>query len=304
MKQQNISLKYLVTSDHDSQWGLTIDDVGFQRINPNEVYPPDNHPPKYLFKKQPKGRILFEYQLLYITKGQGRFVSASCKRTVIKPGYFILLFPGERHFYSPDPDTGWDEYWIGFSGENIDNRVKAGFFRKDNPIFNVGLNDKIVELYLDAIFIAKEEIFGYQQVLAGIVNHLLGYSYSLSIQTSFEEAYCVDKVNEAKAYIIGRINDQIVLGDIAKHIGVSYSWFRRIFKRYTGYSPASYIMLQKIGKSKEMLTNSSYAIKEIAFQMGFENINYFSTTFKRNTGMTPVEYRDLTQGNTAMPKFK
>lgn len=301
MRQRNINLKYLVASDHDKQWGLTIENVGFQRIRPDEVYPPKNHPPKYQFAPHPKGRVLSEYQLLYITKGQGNFISVSCKKTVVKQGCFILLFPGEWHLYSPDPDIGWDEYWIGFSGEIIDNRVNAGFFKKTNPIFNVGLNGRIAELYQDAIFIAKEEIFGCQQVLAGIVNHLLGYCYSLSIQTPFEEIYCADKVNEAKVYVAGRVYDRIELNDIATHVGMSYSWFRRIFKRYTGLSPASYVMLQKINKSKEILTNSSHSVKEIAFQMGFDNFNYFSTVFKRTVGMTPAQYRDLTQGNTTIP---
>ena len=48
--------------------------------------------------------------------------------------------------------------------------------------------------------------------------------------------------------------------------------------------------------AKEVLTNTSKSIKEIAFELGYENKDYFFTVFKKVTGMTPVNYRKQTQG--------
>ncbi len=48
--------------------------------------------------------------------------------------------------------------------------------------------------------------------------------------------------------------------------------------------------------AKEALTNSMQPIKQIAYDMGFDNYDYFFTAFRRMTGMTPVAYRDMTQG--------
>jgi YesN/AraC family two-component response regulator len=48
--------------------------------------------------------------------------------------------------------------------------------------------------------------------------------------------------------------------------------------------------------AKEFLTNTSRSIKEIAFELGYENKDYFFTAFKKVAGMTPTEYRKLTQG--------
>ena len=55
--------KYLTISPVDSVWGLAINSVGRQNIAENEVYPPQEHPTRYLFNTR-KGRVLNEYQLL------------------------------------------------------------------------------------------------------------------------------------------------------------------------------------------------------------------------------------------------
>lgn len=54
----------------DQKYGLWVNTVGFQSIQPNSPYPLKDHPTGYFFNAQ-KGRILREYQLVYITKGRG-----------------------------------------------------------------------------------------------------------------------------------------------------------------------------------------------------------------------------------------
>ena len=83
---------------------------------------------------------------------------------------------------------------------------------------------------------------------------------------------------------------------IAKSLCLSYSSFRKTFKEYTGFSPARYISEIKMSKAKELLTNSSMTIKEIAYSVGFNNHDYFFTAFHNMTGRTPAEYRNFTQG--------
>jgi len=292
--EKAIHLKYLIANENDLLWGLTVDSVGFQHICPDSVYPPSNHPMRYLFSTE-KGRVLDEYQLLYISKGKGSFVSKSYTEQSIEEGNMFLLFPGEWHNYHPENHVGWDEYWIGFNGNAINNRVDNGFFSKQKPIFKVGINNEIVELYLQAINIANEQKAGFQQVLAGIVNLLLGLAYSLNKNQFLENLQVNNQINKAKMIIVENLFTGIKAEEIAEKINMSYSWFRRIFKEYTGFAPAQYIQELKIQKGKELLTNTSLSVKEIAFKMGFENSEYFFTAFKKKTGMTPIQYREFTQ---------
>ena len=142
--------KYLAINPSDQAWGLAINSVGRQTIAENEVYPPQEHPTRYLFNTK-SGRILNEYQLLYITKGKGSFSSEPSGLCQIKEGCMFLLFPGERHTYMPDKSTGWNEYWIGFNGAIMDERVRNGFFSKESPVLLSSLPASPIRIsYLDS----------------------------------------------------------------------------------------------------------------------------------------------------------
>lgn len=277
-------------------WGLTVSSVGFQHIEAGVKYPPQNHPAHYLFSTK-RGRVLNEYQLLYITHGKGVFESSNCKQTEIKEGNMFLLFPDEWHLYSPDAQTGWDEYWIGFKGVNMDNRCIQNFFSKQKPVFNIGINEEIVHLYKQALLAAEQQATGFQQLLAGIVNHLLGLAYSLNKHSSFEDLNVIRQINKSKVIMLEHLQEGITLEEVAQRVAMSYSWFRRIFKQYTGFSPHQYLLELKIQKAKDLLTTTNMSIKEIAFSAGFDNSEHFSSVFRNKTQLTPVSYRKLSRGH-------
>ena len=134
---------YLPVTDHDERWGIVCTTAGYQNVPPGSPYPLTQHPDSYSFTRQ-RGRVLDEYQLLYIVSGQGEFRSASCPATHVKAGTVVMLFPEEWHSYAPDPETGWEEWWVGFRGENIDRRVTAGFFSPKTPLLHIGHSAGIV----------------------------------------------------------------------------------------------------------------------------------------------------------------
>lgn len=294
MSSSKISRKYLTINPADQLWGLAINSVGHQSIAENEVYPPQGHPTRYLFNTQ-NGRTLDEYQLLYITKGRGVFYSKSGGKYNIKEGNMFLLFPGEWHSYRPDETTGWNEYWIGFNGRIMENWVKDGFFTNASPVFNVGLNEDLISLFKRAIVIADAQEANYQQALSGIACNLISMALYLSRNKDFNTSNIAGKINSAKITIHENIST-ITPEELAQSVCMSYSGFRKIFKEYTGFAPSQYIQEVRINMAKEMLTNTSRPIKEIAFELGYENKDYFFTVFRKVTGMTPLGYRQRTQG--------
>lgn len=291
---QTTRRKYLTINPSDQKWGLTTHSVGHQVISENEAYPPQVHPTRYLFNIE-NGRILNEYQLLYITKGRGMFSSESSGRSQVKEGYMFLLFPGEWHTYRPDPETGWNEYWIGFDGRIMDEWVKDGFFHMESPVFNIGLNEEIIALYKRAIIIAEAQEANYQQALSGIACNLVSMALYLSRNRDFNKSDVASQMNQAKIAVHENIS-AITPEELARITCMSYSKFRKIFKEYTGFAPSQYIQEVRITMAKELLTNTSKSIKEIAIELGYENKDYFFTVFKKVTGNTPITYRRHTQG--------
>lgn len=292
-KMKDIHLKYLAVNPQDLQWGIAVNSVGCQQIGPGESYPPANHPARYLFSEE-RGRILNEYQLLFISEGEGRFRSASTGRWIpIQAGDHFLLHPGEWHSYRPDPETGWKEYWIGFEGPVIDDHLRNGFFLKERPVLHTGIHSDTIDLYEQAIQVAMEQKSGFQTLLGSLVVHLLGLAYYYDRQDTFSEAD--DLINRAKI-LIGEQFRTITPAEVADRLCMGYSNFRRTFKEYTGFSPAKYIHEVRMNKVKETLTNSTLPVKQIAIEFGYENYDYFFTAFRRLTGLTPTAYRDLTRG--------
>ena len=151
-----VEFKYLIVSDTDRKFGLYVNTVGVQAIRPNSPYPVKDHPSGYLFNAQ-KGRILREYQLLYITKGKGTFASDDTPERNIEKGSLIVLFPGQWHTYSPDAQTGWNEYYIGFEGSFIDQFVRNGFLSKEEQVLEIGLNEELVTLFSQALDVAEAD---------------------------------------------------------------------------------------------------------------------------------------------------
>ena len=285
--------KYLVVNPRDVQWGLTVSTVGYEEIGVADSYPTRGHADGYYFDID-KGRVLNEYQLLYITEGEGIFNSAHAKDIPLKAGDLFLLFPGEWHTYHPTGKNGWKSYWIGFKGKNVDDRVKAGFLLVDKPIYHVGFSADIIRLYEEAYKRAQEEAPYSQQILAGIVNHLVGLMYALERSMELSKDHTrVDMINLARLRIRESLEADLTIQQIAEDLGVSYSNFRKLFKEFTGISPALYQQDLRLQRAKELLATTTLSIKEIAYRLRFESPDYFSSKFKIKTGKKPSEFRNM-----------
>ena len=284
--------KYLISSQHDDDWGITVNTVGCETICKDyETYPPRTGHPAQFFFTPSRGRKLDSYQLLYITKGKGIFFTSPEENMEIKEGDMIILRPHQWHSYMPDKKTGWTEMWIGFEGTNMDSRFKNNFFNKEQIIYRIGVQDNIVNLYNQAIKVANEEKAACQQYLAGIANLILGmtmyYDYNRCFDTATEE-----QIDKAKIIIRENLLKDITAEDVASRINMSYSWFRKLFKDYTGVSPAHYIQELKIQEAKQLLSDSNINIKEVSYYLGFDDIAYFSKVFKKITGTSPTAYQN------------
>ncbi|MCX4265019.1 MAG: helix-turn-helix domain-containing protein [Muribaculaceae bacterium] len=295
MNYKNHKGAYLRPTEQDAAWGLETTCVGRQKIDIQSSYPPLIHPGEYLYNSE-DGRVLDEYQLVYLVSGQGIFESSHCPIQRIQSGNIFMLFPGEWHSYRPLSETGWEEYWVGFKGNEMNYKVQNGFFSVHAPVFRLGLSEELVRLYSLIFDLSQKRPAGYRQYMSGIVSHILGIVYSQSKMSRYFVPKIEDMVNNAKIYISANLQNPIYPEQIAEELKVSHSYFCRKFKEYTGFSPARYILEMRIQRSKRLLCSTNLNSQQIAYDCGFESSGYFCMVFRKNVGMSPLEYRKVACG--------
>lgn len=102
----------------------------------------------------------------------------------------------------------------------------------------------------------------------------------------------ITRLLTARDFIHGSYQDQITLGDIAQTACLSVNHLLRTFKQAFRQTPNQYIQKLRIEKAKHFLIrNPQWSITKICFECGFKSLGYFSSLFKRSTGITPTAYR-------------
>lgn len=92
-------------------------------------------------------------------------------------------------------------------------------------------------------------------------------------------------------YVLEHYDQDLSLKTLAVHFKGNAAYIGQIFKRDIHKSFSDYLKDVRIEKARELLENSSLSAKEIAVRVGFQNITYFSTVFKKETGLSPAEYK-------------
>lgn len=282
--------KYLPLSNECQDWGLQLLHAGYYEYEPGYEYPDAGHPAHHRFDWH-KGRILQEYSLVYITDGRGIFRSQKAGTIPVGSGSVIMVFPNEWHTYYPDTNTGWTEYWIGFNGPNINRLIRKNIFNPLNPVFKVGYNETMISLFMKVLEMIGKGKPGYQPLVCGVAMYMLGQLYNSTNRQTFSDSNEENIVNRAQLLIKSNLETNISPQDIAARLKVSYSQFRKLFKKYMGIAPVQYQIQLKIEKAKDELVNTTKSVKEIAFDLNFESRQYFSNQFKKKTNTTPLEFR-------------
>ncbi|MDR7000736.1 AraC family transcriptional regulator of adaptative response / methylphosphotriester-DNA alkyltransferase methyltransferase [Neobacillus niacini] len=94
-------------------------------------------------------------------------------------------------------------------------------------------------------------------------------------------------------YIEQNYIEKLTLETLAEACHGSPYHLHRTFKRITGVTPVEYIQLTRINKAKELLIKTNITIVDIALSVGMSNTPYFITLFKKKSGFTPAQYRQL-----------
>ncbi len=260
--------------------------IGYQRIAPGESYPKEGFPDNCLFKEH-GGRCINDFQLIYINSGTGILQDRGI-RYEVHAGHFIMILPGLWHSYAPRTDTGWEEYYIGFNGPELSRLAREISQINTIVLLEVNNSDFVLPLFLTALHIGEEENEENEIIIKALLTEMLmKIRYSLNNNDESKQSL----LYKTRYYMETHLKEKIRNDDIARHLCVSTSWFRKEFYKQTGVPPATFLSRIRLQTSKYMLLSSDKSVKEISYECGFSTSEYFCKYFKDSTGLTPSEFR-------------
>ncbi len=100
------------------------------------------------------------------------------------------------------------------------------------------------------------------------------------------------KIRQSEEYLQEHFAGGVSIDSLADRAGMGPRNFIRRFKAATGRLPGAYIQMLRVSAAKEMLEHGATSVQTVCSKIGYEDIAFFRTLFKRHTGMTPAEYRE------------
>ena len=107
------------------------------------------------------------------------------------------------------------------------------------------------------------------------------------------EAEKMRPINQAKQYIQEHYAESLSLEEVSSQAGFSSSYFSTLFRKETGKNFLEYLTDVRIEEAKRLLRRSGDTIEQIGKAVGMNDYKRFSKTFKKITGISPKEYRNL-----------
>lgn len=157
------------------------------------------------------------------------------------------------------------------------------------PAIQGGVSDEVAYAMSDAYMQEIEACNSQKDVFNVCFRAASEYTHAvaeLKKQSDYSEyvVLCIE-------YLQKHLHEKILLEDIADTLNVGLKQLTTTFKKETGESITTYILNERIREAKSLLTYTNIYFSEISTYLNFCSQSYFTSVFKKNTGMTPAEYR-------------
>lgn len=263
----------------DKSKPLIVGSCGTYRLNGREKLP----------TWRPRGRI--DYQLLYVASGKAIFHFPDEVKEVVA-GHMVLYQPRQEQHYEYFGEDKPEVYWVHFTGSEVKNILRHYCIPLDRNVFYSGSSSTFTYLFKELINEIQTCRTGYEEITEMYLRQIL-----LLVQRNWEErkptvsSHIQEEIDYARKYFNEHYNEKINIEEYAQSRSMSISWFLRNFKQITGKSPMQYILNIRINNAAALLESTDYNITEISAIVGYDNPLYFSRIFKKQKGVSPVNYR-------------
>lgn len=249
------------------------------------------------------------YEMVYMKKGYAVF-EISGNPVNLGPNDIVVIKPMQYHKFTVKSENGCEFIVLNFTFENringefsevpLEDFLNFVSSKETGPYITLKVSQKNeIVVLLNRILKERDssepgsEFLNYLLVmeLFVLLSRALKMEWENSIKSKSPKLK--ELINISINFIHTNFERDISLGDIAKFVFLSPSYFTRAFKEETGMSPISYLLKVRIERAKELLEDTGLKISDIALNVGFSNQQRFNEMFKKYTKHTPLQYRKM-----------
>lgn len=203
------------------------------------------------------------------------------------PEYCAVLFPPHTHVdYGAASDT-FIYHWITFfTDEDFSLNVPIPFGIPIPLPFADYSYHIMKQLAVENFFSFTNKKTSIECFMQILFNKLSEASKQITLPTLIQALHGLRRTiqnNPSRSWTIGMMAEQL-------HISVSY--LHTLYKNEFGITCMDDVIHNRIAYAKKLLKNSDMSVKEIIIECGYQNSEYFFRQFRKNTGMTPLQYRN------------
>ncbi|MFA9190704.1 AraC family transcriptional regulator [Flavobacterium sp. FZUC8N2.13] len=227
-----------------------------------------------------------EYIFLYCIEGEG-WIKINKKTINLKPNTGFIIPKNTAHQYGSSLKEAWSIYWIHFDGNYAQTFYKR-FSVSGNGSVNIAFDESRIILLNEIINLLENDFTDEKMEL--IHFRLLTFFSSLCYSNTSDNPI-EDKISHSIIFMKTHLNQVLTVNELANQAFYSVSRYSELFKHKTAYSPIQFFIRLKIQKACEYLKFTNLNIKEICKEVGFDDPYYFSRMFKKQIGLSPMQYK-------------
>jgi AraC-like DNA-binding protein len=232
------------------------------------------------------------YSLEIMLSGRMYFGINGGAREVLETPTLFWHHPDNTYQYGAVDSEGWHHLWVLMNGERARRIVEQGLMPLSRSGYIPLTYPRVIaEEMRKLINIIRGRGISYQSQAVAQLEMLLCKVEGEVVETSLPQQHR-DEIEGLSLRIKNSPCHMYDFEEEAQRSALSYSHFRRLFKRFTGHAPHDYLLLCRMRFAADSLMQSAASISEIAHAMGYTDVAQFSKLFKQKIGLSPKLFRE------------
>lgn len=226
-------------------------------------------------------RVQSFYTWHFVLSGSG-ILEIGDKTYNVGEGQMFFIPPGEKMRYFPDEDSPWEYVWFSLTGEMA---------RKYGTMLGFSVSDPVKTIqYFSGVRSRLQKLF------SSMTEENAGIFSALSAFYGIMELCMYDAPPTGIQAVKKHIDESFALPgfcveQLCYDAGLSHAHLLRLFRQAYGMTVIKYVINKRMALACELLTTTDLSVKSVAFSCGFSDEPHFMKSFKREIGMSALQYR-------------